>query len=83
MIDEISDFSPTDHVGIISLMDHTPGQRQWRDLKKLKEFVQGKKKVDDHDFSEHVSTLKALRNEHGESHERFVCEQAKKLNAAS
>ena len=50
------------------------------DLKKLKEFVQGKKKVDDHDFSEHVSTLKALRNEHGESHERFVCEQAKKLN---
>jgi alpha-D-ribose 1-methylphosphonate 5-triphosphate diphosphatase len=80
LIDEISDFSPTDHVGIISLMDHTPGQRQWRDLKKLKEFVQGKKKVDDHDFSEHVSTLKALRNKHGESHERFVCEQAKKLN---
>lgn len=49
LIDEISDFSPTDHVGIISLMDHTPGQRQWRDLKKLKEFVQGKKKVDDQD----------------------------------
>jgi len=80
LIEEMSDFGPEDHIGIISLMDHTPGQRQWRDLEKLKEFVQGKKKVDDQGFAEHVSTLKALRDKHGTSHERFVCEQAKKLN---
>ena len=80
LIEEMSDFGSEDHIGIISLMDHTPGQRQWRDLEKLKEFVQGKKKVDDQSFAEHVSTLKALRDKHGTSHERFVCEQAKKLN---
>lgn len=80
LIKEMSDFGPEDHIGIISLMDHTPGQRQWRDLEKLKEFVQGRKKVDDQGFAEHVSTLKALRDKHGASHERFVCEQAKKLN---
>ena len=25
-------------VGLISVMDHTPGQRQWRDLKSFKTF---------------------------------------------
>ncbi len=35
---EIAEFGPNDRVGIVSLMDHTPGQRQFRDMEKLKIF---------------------------------------------
>ena len=32
LIAEMAEFGPEDRVGIVSLMDHTPGQRQFRDI---------------------------------------------------
>ena len=32
LLEELAAFGPEDRVGIVSLMDHTPGQRQFRDL---------------------------------------------------
>ncbi|NCU20894.1 alpha-D-ribose 1-methylphosphonate 5-triphosphate diphosphatase, partial [Candidatus Falkowbacteria bacterium] len=43
LIDEMARFGPEDRVGIVSLMDHTPGQRQFRDLSKLRDYVAGKR----------------------------------------
>ncbi|MEM9715938.1 MAG: alpha-D-ribose 1-methylphosphonate 5-triphosphate diphosphatase, partial [Pseudomonadota bacterium] len=37
--EELDEFTPEDRIGIVSLMDHTPGQRQFRDLKKLDEYL--------------------------------------------
>lgn len=34
LIEEFSAIHPDPHVLLVSLMDHTPGQRQWRDLDK-------------------------------------------------
>ncbi len=42
MIAELDEFTPQDRVGIVSLMDHTPGQRQFRDISKLAAYVMGK-----------------------------------------
>ena len=39
--EEMDAFGPADRVGIVSLMDHTPGQRQFRDLSKLRAYVSG------------------------------------------
>ena len=39
LLDEFAMFGPQDRVGIVSLMDHTPGQRQWRDTTTLKAFM--------------------------------------------
>ena len=31
LLPELAAFGPDDRVGLVSLMDHTPGQRQYRD----------------------------------------------------
>lgn len=43
---EVHQHSPG--LGLVSVMDHTPGQRQWRDLEKLKDFAErsGKTRVE-------------------------------------
>ncbi|MFN3578028.1 MAG: alpha-D-ribose 1-methylphosphonate 5-triphosphate diphosphatase, partial [Tabrizicola sp.] len=42
LIEELDKFGPEDRIGIVSLMDHTPGARQFRDISKLKEYYVGK-----------------------------------------
>ncbi|MEO0946110.1 MAG: alpha-D-ribose 1-methylphosphonate 5-triphosphate diphosphatase, partial [Pseudomonadota bacterium] len=42
LLEEMATFEPEDRVGIVSLMDHTPGQRQFRDISKMKAYVMGK-----------------------------------------
>ena len=81
LIAELDEFGPDDRVGIISLMDHTPGQRQFRDLSKLAQYVQGKYKLDDAAFDEHVSRMKALRDRYGDAHEAAAVEVAHRLGA--
>ena len=45
--EELYEFGQNDRVGLVSLMDHTPGQRQFRNIEKLEEYLRGK-----HGFSE-------------------------------
>ena len=40
---ELADFAPDDGVGIVSLMDHTPGQRQFTDIDKLRDYATGRR----------------------------------------
>ena len=54
LLDELAAFGPDDRVGIVSLMDHTPGQRQFRDLTALKTYVAKKRGMDDAEFEDHV-----------------------------
>lgn len=42
LLDELNAFGDADRVGLVSLMDHTPGQRQFRDIAKLEQYVKGK-----------------------------------------
>lgn len=79
--EELASFSNNDQVGIVSLMDHTPGQRQFRNMDKFKAYVTGKKKLDENGYNQHVEMLKALRNEHGTRHENITVEEATRLGA--
>jgi len=81
LIAELDEFGPDDRVGIISLMDHTPGQRQFRDLSKLAQYVQGRYKLSDAEFAEHVARMKALRDRYGDAHEAAAVEVAHRLGA--
>ena len=81
LLAEIDEFGPGDRVGIISLMDHTPGQRQFRDISKLAQYVQGKYKLSDAAFAEHVARLQALRARFGDRHEAAAVEIAHRLGA--
>jgi len=81
LAEEMNEFGPDDRVGIVSLMDHTPGQRQFRDLSKLKAYVQGKQGMSDAEFEDHVAQLYALREAHGERHEAEAVAAAKRYGA--
>ena len=58
-------FVVEDEVRIVSLMDHTPGQRQFRDLGALKTYVAKKRGMTDAEFVEHVANLKELQRLYG------------------
>ncbi|MBN2907047.1 MAG: alpha-D-ribose 1-methylphosphonate 5-triphosphate diphosphatase [Rhodobacteraceae bacterium] len=81
LIAEMAEFGPEDRVGIVSLMDHTPGQRQFRDLSKLKAYVMGKNNMTEADFVEHVASLRALREQFGEAHEAAAVSEARRFGA--
>lgn len=81
LVDELAEFGPDDRVGIISLMDHTPGQRQFRDLSKLKQYVQGRRGLDEEEFAAHVADLQAMRDSFGDAHEAATVAMAHRLGA--
>ena len=81
LIEELDSFTAEDRVGIVSLMDHTPGARQFRNLDKLKEYYQGKHGMSDDDFEVHVSHQLALKEKFGTAHEAASVEGARRLGA--
>ncbi|WP_267137465.1 alpha-D-ribose 1-methylphosphonate 5-triphosphate diphosphatase [Anianabacter salinae] len=81
LVEEMAEFGPADRIGLVSLMDHTPGQRQFRDIGKLKAYVMGKKSMSEADFVEHVANLKSLRDRFGEVHEAAAVSEARRYGA--
>ncbi|WP_299552337.1 alpha-D-ribose 1-methylphosphonate 5-triphosphate diphosphatase [uncultured Tateyamaria sp.] len=81
LMDELSEFTPEDRVGIVSLMDHTPGQRQFRDINKMKAYVMGKNNLTEDEFAAHVEKLQALQDRLGVKHEAAAVAEAGRLGA--
>ena len=81
LLDELAEFGPEDRVGILSLMDHTPGQRQFRDLAKLRTYLSGKRGMTDAAFGAHVVHLTGLQARHGAAHAEGAVTEARRLGA--
>jgi alpha-D-ribose 1-methylphosphonate 5-triphosphate diphosphatase len=60
----------TEGLGLVSLMDHTPGQRQWRDVQTYKNYY--RKHISDEEFNK-------LAIELAEQRDRFAPEQSVKV----
>ncbi|MCU0829755.1 MAG: alpha-D-ribose 1-methylphosphonate 5-triphosphate diphosphatase [Tabrizicola sp.] len=78
---ELDKFGPEDRIGIVSLMDHTPGARQFRDLSKLKDYYQGKHGISEADWDTHVATQLALKAKNGAAHEAATVAAARRYGA--
>ena len=81
LLEELAAFGSSDRVGIVSLMDHTPGQRQFPDLNALKTYVAKKRGMNDAEFAEHVETLLGLQKRFGAKHEAGAVKEARRLGA--
>ena len=81
LVEEMAKFGPGDQIGIVSLMDHTPGQRQFRDLSKLKDYYTGKYGMSEADWQDHVTQQLALRDRYGALHEATVVAEARRFGA--
>ena len=61
LVEELYEFSENDRVRLVSLMDHTPGQRQFRDLSKHREYLMGKHGYNDAEVEAHWTKLRELQ----------------------
>jgi alpha-D-ribose 1-methylphosphonate 5-triphosphate diphosphatase len=82
LTEELAKFGPADGIGIVSLMDHTPGQRQFRDVNQLRHYVRGKHGLSEEDFLHHVATQQALSDRLGVQHEAAAVAEARRFGAA-
>jgi alpha-D-ribose 1-methylphosphonate 5-triphosphate diphosphatase len=81
LVEELAKFGPEDRIGIVSLMDHTPGERQFRDLTQLRKYVMGKHGFSEAEFDVHVATQRALSARHGAVHEAAAVAAARRYGA--
>ena len=81
MLEEMEAFGADHRVRLVSLMDHTPGFRQFRDMDKLKEYEQGKYGMSDDQFADHVALLTGIRARHGDAHEQAAVRLAARMGA--
>lgn len=79
--EELASFGPGDGVGVVSLMDHTPGERQFRDLEKLRAYASRKPTYTEAGFAEEVGMQRALRKRVGAAHEALAVAEARRLGA--
>lgn len=81
LIEELEEFGPDDRVGIVSLMDHTPGQRQFRDLKKFEDYVCTKNNMPREGFGEYCDFLRGLQATYGAANEGAAIKAAARYGA--
>jgi len=81
LVAEMAKFGPADRIGIVSLMDHTPGQRQFRDVNQLRKYVLGKRGVTEADFQDHIANLVGISERLGAEHERTAVAEARRYGA--
>lgn len=81
LIEEMAEFGAEDRVGLVSLMDHMPGQRQFRDLSKYQDYVVGKYGLSQEAFEAHVGELYDLHARLGGPNEAAAVAEARRLGA--
>ena len=81
LVEELYEFSPDDRVGLVSLMDHTPGQRQFRDTAKLRVYLMGKHGYDDAGVEAHFARLKDMQAVYLEKHRAAAVAYAGEVGA--
>ncbi|MEM9429128.1 MAG: alpha-D-ribose 1-methylphosphonate 5-triphosphate diphosphatase [Pseudomonadota bacterium] len=82
LVEELAAFGPDDRVGLVSLMDHTPGQRQFRDITKFEDYIRGKYGLSEEAFAEHCAHLSGLQTTLGAKHEAAAVASARGWGAA-
>lgn len=81
LIAELEQFGPDDRVGIMSLMDHTPGQRQFADIGQYRTYMMGKHGLSEAVFNAHVTARQALGERVRAPHEAAAVAAAQRMGA--
>lgn len=81
LLEELQDFTAEDAVGIVSMMDHTPEQRQFTDLVKFETYIRGKRGFGDAEFQAYIGFLRGVQQRVGAQHEAATVAAADRLGA--
>lgn len=81
LTEELAEFGPGDRIGIVSLMDHTPGERQFTDTTALRTYLKGKYAMADEAIEAHIDFQKGVRARFGAAHLEEAVTRARALGA--
>lgn len=81
-IDLFGPFREHPRLSLISLMDHTPGQRQWDNIEKARTYYTGKKGWTLEKFERQVELSAELQAKYAEPHRDFFVDYCKQNNIA-
>lgn len=76
VLSEAEAFLAQFDVRLMSLMDHTPGQRQFRDIVKLRDYYRGKSTMSEDQLDRFIAKRLALHEAHGAAHRRSLVDLA-------
>ena len=76
-IDLFAPFQGHPRLSLISLMDHTPGQRQWENIDVARVYYTGKKGWTNEKFERQVSHAAELQAKYAEPHRRYFVDHCK------
>ncbi len=79
--EELAEFGPEDRVRIVSLMDHTPGQRQFRDESKFTIYLSSKHGLSSAGIDDYLDYLRDLQARIGPAHEAAAVAAAGRYGA--
>lgn len=76
VVDVFDEVGGHERVRMVSLMDHTPGQRQYADVEAFRAYMVGKGRLSDDQFDGHVAELHRLSGLYADPHRRKMAERA-------
>ncbi|HET7410688.1 MAG TPA: alpha-D-ribose 1-methylphosphonate 5-triphosphate diphosphatase, partial [Paracoccaceae bacterium] len=77
----LDEFGTQDRIGILSLMDHTPGERQFADTTTLRKYLRGKYGMDEPTIDHQSAVQQAIGAKYAEGHRRAAIGHAQALGA--
>lgn len=82
VLEEMDEFSAADRIDIVSIMDHTPGARQFADMGKYRQYYQGKYGLSDDEMARYIGFTQGLYAQYGAVHEAGIVARARGYGAA-
>ena len=82
LMEHFSPFMDDALVRLVSLMDHTPGQRQFVDLGKHREYYQGRYGLNDDEMDDYVKAKQQAQKQFSACHRALVVKALKGRNIA-
>lgn len=76
VVDVFDQLSAHARIRLVSLMDHTPGQRQYADVEAFKTYMVGKGRLLESEFDDHVATLRELSEQYADAHRKALAQRA-------
>ncbi len=72
VVEMFEPFAGDPLVRLVSIMDHTPGQRQWRDLEKMRTFHSKRRSYTEEELAEYIRERQEVQARVAEEHRRAV-----------
>jgi alpha-D-ribose 1-methylphosphonate 5-triphosphate diphosphatase len=72
IVDMFERYADDELLSLVSVMDHTPGQRQWRDMGKYRRYAERHGSVSDAEFAERIEHLQREQVRHARQHREAI-----------